>query len=225
MPLKEFHLYAQKLSLTAADKDKVYEFDYTCPCGSSYSPTTLATDPDATSGKISVSGTKSKVSSSKKDSGSGLSTSGTHESQGGKLKRATAEGNCKVKIPSVSQLSSYTSGCTSIMAVVLTTKNMCPNSEISTTDSQAFQAPGATDGTDSLLSVSSSTTDAYADSSSSSSTCKTSEYKQMACTGSNIEVSFYCAKADTTDSSNKLTVNRLQVTKISNGGSIEYSMN
>lgn len=223
LPFKEYHLFAKKLSLQQAEIMMEHEFEYTCPCSDSYKPTTLASDSDATSGNIDISVQKTQMTMNKRSEGTGITTTGSlNEAQGGKLKRATAEGMCKVSIPSVNQLPATALSCSSLMAVVTTTKNMCPNSELSTSDSNQMIA---SDGS-SLTEVSASNAgDLYEQAYSNSDSCQTSDYEQMACTGSSIEVSFYCAKSSSADSSNKMTVERLSIIKLENEGSIEYSMN
>ena len=223
LPLKKFFVYAKKLSLESADLAKEHELAYDCPCGTAYKPTTVATDPDAISGKIDITGTKATMTANKRDSGAGITGAQKQEGKEGRGPRATAEGKCSVSIPALNKLSSSIKGCTAVMVTVVTSDSMCPNSFVSAEDSKKFKTDTADTGSFTTISTSNAN-DVYQKLNTGTSSCDSSAFANMQCAGPSLEVSFYCAKEQTVDTSNKLTVERLTIDKIE-GGAIKYSMN
>ena len=223
LPLKKFFVYAKKLSLETADLNKENELSYDCPCGSTYKPTTVATDPEAISGKIDLAGTKTAITANKRDQGAGITGAQKQEGKDGKAPRATAEGKCSVSIPALSKMSSSIKGCTAVMVTVVTSDSMCPNSYVSAEDSKKFKTDTADAGSFTAVSTS-NTNDVYKKLNTGTDSCDPSAFANMQCTGPSLEVSFYCAKEQTVDTTNKLTVERLAIDKIE-GGAIKYSMN
>ena len=223
LPLKKFFFYAKKLSLQSAELAKEHELVYDCPCGSAYKATSTSSDPDVVNGKIDLTAAKSSITATKRTDGSGITTIQKQEGVNGKATKATAEGKCAVSIPALSKISTAIKGCTSVMVAVVTSDSLCPNAYISADDSNRFKVDAA--GTGSFTTVSTTNAnDIYQKLNIGSNTCNTTDYTNMQCTGPSIDVSFYCAKEQTVDATNKLSVERLAIDKI-DGGSIKYSMN
>jgi hypothetical protein len=226
MPKKNFYVYVERLSLLDDDMDKVNTIEYECPCGSEYVQTVDSTDEEASTTSTTTETMPSRGSRSK-DAKS--STGKKHEASGGEMERKTAEGQCYVSLPPMSSISSYTSGCTSVAVSVVTTKNMCPNAELSESEEETLKECPSGDGTSELTAISDATkkTEYNVDAieNAGASTCDTNSYTDMKCTGSSIEISYYCVEDETIDSTTgEFTIKRLEIGQI-DGAYVEYSMN
>ena len=228
VPYENFYIFAKKLNMSQSARDDVIQIDYECPCSANYKKTASATSNDVVSGAIKLNETTTANVTMMTSGASSGSNGETHSAQGGKLERKTAEGQCYVKLPPLSGVSSYVQGCKSVTVFAVTTKKMCANSEVSSEDSAAFQESSASSGIAQLTEISSNTTTTTYNTSSlgsSADLCDTSEYSDMKCTGGNIEISYYCADNTTVnDTTKQIGVRRLEITQIDNGY-VEYSMN
>ena len=140
-PLKGMTIIYKKLSMDSTSSGQQTTINFPCPCSSSYKPSTTSTDSQALTGKIDPSAASTVTTSTSTATTSSLSKYTLQSSKS--IARSTDTNGCKVKIPSLNSISSYTSSWKSVMAMVTFTSNMSPNSKTSSSDSSQFKTSSA----------------------------------------------------------------------------------
>ena len=116
-PLKGMAVYLEKISMDSTSMSKEINLSYPCPCGTSYSPTTTSTDPQALDGSINP--TSASTITADKQTQTSTTTTASKSKAGQKLSFSTASGMCSVKVPSLNTMSSDISSWKSMMVAVI----------------------------------------------------------------------------------------------------------
>ena len=117
-PFKGLAIYLENLATDSTSMNNQINLSYPWPWGSSYSPTTTATDPQALDGTIDPS-TASTITATKQTQTTTTASTFTSAS-GAKLAKATADGMCSVTIPSLNTISTDISTWSTILVAVVT---------------------------------------------------------------------------------------------------------